>query len=125
MRRLHLLLLMVCCCMIGGIVGVYFSIRMDADTPSLIAATAFPACGAYLGGVRDRGLLAKVACYAFLGWLICFVLQPQASRASSLSPSIDNDFSGKFWHLFCIIPSTLLAVVATLFAPAHLTRRCG
>ena len=114
MRRAYLLLLTVCSCLIGAIVGVYFSIRLDADAPSLIAATAFPAVGAYLGGVRDRRLLAKIACYAFAGWFLCLVLLP---------PQIDVHFSAKSWHLFCTIPSTLLTVVAIIFAPAHLTRR--
>jgi hypothetical protein len=123
MHRLYLLLLTICCCIIGCLVGVFLSIRLDMDAPSGVAAAAFPAFGAYLGGVRDRALLAKIAGYALLGWLLCFVLQPQVSRSANLSPSIDGEFGGKYWHLFCFIPSTVLAVVALLFAPERLTRR--
>ena len=121
MRRVYVLALMIACCVIGCIVGVSASIRLASDVPSLLAAGFFPVLGAYLSGVRDRGLLAKVGCYAFVGWLLCFVLEPQVSRNRSMSPSIDDEFGGKFWHLYCFLPSTLLAVVAVLFAPKHLT----
>ena len=121
MRRPYLLLLTICYCIIGGVVGVYFSIGLGADAPSLIAAAAFPAFGAYLGGIRDRGLLAKIAGYALLGWLLCFALQPEISRSASSTPTIYDEFSGKLWHLVCFVPSTLLAAVALLFAPRHLT----
>jgi hypothetical protein len=124
MRRLYLLILTFCCCLIGAIVGVYLSIRLDANTPSVVAAAAFPVLGAYIGGIRDRCLLAKIAGYALLGWLLCFILQPQVSRVVSRSPSIDDQFGGKLWHLFCFVPSSLLAIVAVLFAPGRLTRRC-
>ena len=114
MRRMKILLLTLLFCFLACAVGGFMLVQFDAIAPCIICAAIFPAAGAFWGGVRDRAALAKIACYAVLGWGLGYLLQPQVAGIKSKM----NWSLTEVWAVIAFVPATLLALTGAFFAPS-------
>lgn len=102
-------------------VGLATGIAFDTAFIAWISAATFPLVCVYVLGLRDGRQLVKLACYAAIGWTLCFVLAPARSESKeSRARRIAADpLSGKGWYIHSTVASWIMLSVGIAFVPAH------
>jgi hypothetical protein len=99
-------------CLLAAALGLMAAVQFDSPALAAIAISVLPALGAYVGGVRDRHQLTKIACYALVGWVLCYLLKPAVSRATKeLTPDFEL-----WWGTIAFAPGSLLGLIGAGFA---------
>lgn len=120
MRRTRLLLSLLIGGVAGTILGLAGAIAADASFFSFASAVLASVLACRIAGVRDGQLVAKIALYAAIGWVLTFALGPATSQsAESRAQRLAEDpLVGDGWLVACHAVSILLASVGAVFAPA-------
>lgn len=118
-RRFRLLGACFVGCAVGSLAGLWLMITFDAPMLAAFAAGLLPLAACWLAGLHDSKQLAKIAAYAFVGWMLTFDLQPAVtqSAASHAQRIAGLPLVGREWHVPASIVSTLLALIGVAFCP--------
>jgi hypothetical protein len=124
MRRLRLVFACTLGSGVGAVVGVAAGVALNSAWWAWLAAAVFPGLALWLAGFHQRRQLAKIMCYALLGWGLCFVLEPATSQSSTgrARRIAEDTFRGKGWYVPCHVAGWVLASVGVAFAPLGQTR---
>lgn len=119
MRRFKWMIACMSGSLVGAITGLTAGIALDSALVAWLSAAAGPVIALYLAGLHRRVQLLKIACYALIGWGLCFVLEPATSQTAARRASriAESALLGKGWYIPCHIAAWIFASAGVVFVP--------
>jgi hypothetical protein len=117
MRRFQWLIACTCGSLVGAIAGLTAGMALDSALVAWLSAAAGPVIALYFAGLHQRVQLLKIACYALIGWGLCFVLEPATSQTAARRASriAESALLGKDWYIPCHIAAWIFASAGVVF----------